>query len=282
MQKRRTTIVNESKKINYGSGVKMDFLFIIFVLVYAYAGDQANYYLKYHIMGVRAEVYSNTGDYTLDRFIWAAILGWATIPIAILHYVFIQSKNETVNESLPNTNDSNEINTNENDDYLYDSEEIAQMVDLIKDKKLKDLTEDERYDAFNYYEEIHDRIMDNKKIDEYRFNAFYMVQSKIFDYECQTDMINMSPYERSIMRSQIETMRRSKELKQLPKAMETILNVLLLKTLEYNARRLNEKDRTTYMQLTLKQVGKEKLSPAEAAKYQKLNEIVQNTPDEDE
>ena len=52
---------------NYGSDVKMDFLFIIFVLVYAYAGDQANYYLKYHIMGVRAEVYSNTGDYTLDN-----------------------------------------------------------------------------------------------------------------------------------------------------------------------------------------------------------------------
>ena len=261
----------------------MEFLSIILILVYVYAGDKANYYLKYHIMGVRAEVYSNTGDYTLNRFIWAVILGWATIPIAILHYVFIQSKNKTVNESVPNTNNSNEINTNEeDDDYLYDLEEIAQMVDLIKDKKLKDLTEDERYDAFSYYEEIHDHIMDSKKVDEYRMNAFYMVQSKIFDYEYQTDMIDMSSYERSILRSQIEIMRRSKELNQLPKAMETTLGILSLKSLEYDARRLNEKDRTTYMQLTLKQVGKEKLSPAETAKYQKLNEIVQNTPDEDE
>ena len=76
----------------------MDFLVIIFTLVYAYAGDQANYYLKYHILGVRAEIYSNTGDYTLDRFIWAVILGWATIPIAILHYVVIQSKKEQPRE----------------------------------------------------------------------------------------------------------------------------------------------------------------------------------------
>ena len=67
----------------------MEFLSIILILVYVYAGDQANYYLKYHIMGVRAEIYGNTGDYTLNRVIWAAILGWATIPLAILHYAFV-------------------------------------------------------------------------------------------------------------------------------------------------------------------------------------------------
>lgn len=53
--------------------------------LYLYAGDQANYYLKYHLLNTRAEVYSDTGDYIMSRIIWAFILGWATIPIALLH-----------------------------------------------------------------------------------------------------------------------------------------------------------------------------------------------------
>ena len=63
----------------------MEILSLILIVVYAYAGDRANYYLKTHVLGVRAEFYSDTGDYVMSRFIWAVILGWATIPIAILH-----------------------------------------------------------------------------------------------------------------------------------------------------------------------------------------------------
>ena len=66
----------------------MEFIGIILTLVYIYAGDKANYYLKYHLLGVRAEVYGDTGNYLMSRFIWGAILGWATIPIAALHYFF--------------------------------------------------------------------------------------------------------------------------------------------------------------------------------------------------
>jgi len=72
----------------------MEIFSLILILIYVYAGDKANYYLKYHLLGVQAEIYGNTGDYILSRFIWAAILGWATIPIAILHNTFIRKNNQ--------------------------------------------------------------------------------------------------------------------------------------------------------------------------------------------
>ncbi|MBR6961234.1 hypothetical protein IKH79_00510 [Candidatus Saccharibacteria bacterium] len=58
------------------------------MLIYCYAGDKANDYLKYHILGRRAEIYSDTGNYLLSRAIWGALLGWATIPLALLHNIF--------------------------------------------------------------------------------------------------------------------------------------------------------------------------------------------------
>lgn len=67
----------------------MEIFSIILILAYAYFGDKANYYLKYHILGVQAEIYGNTGNYIFLRFIWAVVLGWATIPIALAHnYIF--------------------------------------------------------------------------------------------------------------------------------------------------------------------------------------------------
>ena len=62
-------------------------LSIVLILVYIYAGDKAIYYLKYHFLGVRAEIYGDTGNYLLSRFIWSAILGWAAIPVAAIHYL---------------------------------------------------------------------------------------------------------------------------------------------------------------------------------------------------
>ena len=71
----------------------MEALETIFILIYVYVGDKANYYLKQHLLNVEAEYYTNTGNYLLSRFIWAAILGWATIPLALLHYSY-QRANE--------------------------------------------------------------------------------------------------------------------------------------------------------------------------------------------
>lgn len=67
----------------------MDVLLAILMLIYCYAGDKANYYLKYHLLGMRAEIYTDTNDYILSRIIWATLLGWATIPLAMLHKVFL-------------------------------------------------------------------------------------------------------------------------------------------------------------------------------------------------
>ena len=64
--------------------------------VYAYAGDSANYYLKYHLLNQRAEAYNDTGEYIMQRIILAVILGWATIPVALLHYTV---KNKDKNDA---------------------------------------------------------------------------------------------------------------------------------------------------------------------------------------
>jgi len=71
----------------------LGFFGLILVAVYLYAGDKANYYCKYHLLNVRAEVYGNTGDYIVYRIGWAAILGVITIPIALLHYNFVLKGN---------------------------------------------------------------------------------------------------------------------------------------------------------------------------------------------
>lgn len=67
----------------------MSILDLIFILIYIFIGDKANYYLKYHLLGRRAEIYSDTGNYIVSRAIWATLLGWATIPIALLHKIFL-------------------------------------------------------------------------------------------------------------------------------------------------------------------------------------------------
>ena len=69
-----------------------DFLFVFLFFAYAYAGDKANYYLKYHLLGVRAEIYGDTWDYIVSRGFWGLLLGWATIPLAILHNLFLGGK----------------------------------------------------------------------------------------------------------------------------------------------------------------------------------------------
>ena len=45
----------------------LGFFGIILVAVYLYAGDKANYYCKYHLLNVRAELYGNTGNYIIYR-----------------------------------------------------------------------------------------------------------------------------------------------------------------------------------------------------------------------
>ena len=67
---------------------------LVLLIVYTYAGDRANYYIKYHLLNQRAEIYSDTGNYIMSRIIYAGILGWITIPIALLHYTFMNKNKD--------------------------------------------------------------------------------------------------------------------------------------------------------------------------------------------
>jgi len=65
----------------------MEILSWIVIGLYIYAGDKSIRYLKYHLLHVEAEIYTDTAKYITSRFIWSVILGWATIPIAAIHYL---------------------------------------------------------------------------------------------------------------------------------------------------------------------------------------------------
>ena len=65
----------------------MEILQVVMICLYVYAGDKSIRYLKYHLLHVEAEIYTDTAKYITSRFIWGAILGWATIPIAAIHYL---------------------------------------------------------------------------------------------------------------------------------------------------------------------------------------------------
>ncbi len=71
----------------------MELLKLVFFIGYAFLGDKANRYLKYHLLNVRAEFYTDTGQYLIRRIITGCLLGWITIPVAILHYLAFGSKN---------------------------------------------------------------------------------------------------------------------------------------------------------------------------------------------
>mgnify|MGYP007102026115 CR=1 FL=1 len=58
---------------------------LILVAVYVYFGIRANDYLKYHLFNIRAEFYSSIMDHLAGKVVYAMFLGWATIPLAILH-----------------------------------------------------------------------------------------------------------------------------------------------------------------------------------------------------
>ena len=65
---------------------------LLLIGVYLYAGDAAIQYLKYHVLGIRIEMSSNLIDYIGNRAIFAAIFGWAAIPLALLHRTFFGQK----------------------------------------------------------------------------------------------------------------------------------------------------------------------------------------------
>lgn len=61
---------------------------IIIVVVYAWLGSKANDYLKYTLLGITAEAYHSIFYYLIWKLFWGGLLGWATIPLAIVIKLF--------------------------------------------------------------------------------------------------------------------------------------------------------------------------------------------------
>ena len=66
-----------------------EILLMLFIAVYLGFGYWAIQYIKVNIMGVTAEYYTDTIAFYGQRLIFAAMLGWAAIPIAFIHKTFI-------------------------------------------------------------------------------------------------------------------------------------------------------------------------------------------------
>lgn len=60
----------------------------ILLIVYIFCGDMANRFLKYHVFNVRAEYTSDMKNYIIQRACLGAVLGWISIPIAIVLKIF--------------------------------------------------------------------------------------------------------------------------------------------------------------------------------------------------
>lgn len=78
----------------------MGIIGLIVIGIYVYLGDKANYYLKYHLLNVRAELYGDTFNYLLKRAVAGAFLGWATIPVAIIHYLLTSKTSSSRNTDM--------------------------------------------------------------------------------------------------------------------------------------------------------------------------------------
>ena len=59
------------------------------IILYLYFGYTSINYIKANLMGVRAEVYTDTIAYYGQKLCMAALFGWAAIPIAFIHKNFI-------------------------------------------------------------------------------------------------------------------------------------------------------------------------------------------------
>lgn len=70
-------------------GVVMSLILLIVVLlVYVYLGDKANEFCKRHICHVETVLVFDVSTWIQNRAIWGFLLGWLTIPIALIMWIF--------------------------------------------------------------------------------------------------------------------------------------------------------------------------------------------------
>ncbi len=60
----------------------------LYFFLYIFLGYNANQYLRRHLLGQVGVIYFDTGSYIMKEIIYATLLGFITIPLAIIVFLF--------------------------------------------------------------------------------------------------------------------------------------------------------------------------------------------------
>ena len=60
----------------------------LYIILYVFLGYNANQYLRRHLLGQVGAIYFDTGSYIMKEIIYATLLGFITIPLAIIVFLF--------------------------------------------------------------------------------------------------------------------------------------------------------------------------------------------------
>ena len=61
---------------------------MLYFFLYIFLGYNANQYLRRHLLGRVGVIYFDTGQYILREVFFAGVLGFFTIPLAIIVFLF--------------------------------------------------------------------------------------------------------------------------------------------------------------------------------------------------
>lgn len=65
---------------------------IFILLIYLFLGSKANTYCKKHILHLETAYVFNIWNWIINKGFWAFLLGWLTIPLAIIIWLFQRGK----------------------------------------------------------------------------------------------------------------------------------------------------------------------------------------------
>ena len=60
----------------------------LYFFLYVFLGYNANQYLRRHLLGQVGVIYFDTGRYIMKEIMYATVLGFITIPLAIIVFLF--------------------------------------------------------------------------------------------------------------------------------------------------------------------------------------------------
>lgn len=63
-------------------------LAILLFCIYIYFGDKANEFCKRHILHLETVYAYDIGSWLTNRAAWGFVLGWLTIPVAVIMWLF--------------------------------------------------------------------------------------------------------------------------------------------------------------------------------------------------